>query len=283
MIWAISARTEHSPRTFFETPPMLITFISLGRWLEHIAKGKTSEALATLMKMAPQEAALIKFKDGKVQSTEIVNINLVEKDDLIMVKPGEKIPVDGRIIDGKSSCDEAFITGEAMPVSKNIGDSVYAGSINQNGNLIVKATHVGTETNLQQIGKDFQITKRESTNVAGLHVQKKPFFEPRLFFGKSLKVKIMEEAQTSKAPIQQTADIVAGYFVPVICTLSLMTLIGWLIGGFNDPKIIPDQMEYSMNMTNSEHHLKHHGKFDEIGNQLNNFNNQTETAESKKV
>ena len=112
-----------------------------------------------------------------------------------------------------------------MPVRKNIGDSVYAGSINQNGNLIIRATHVGTETNLQQI------------------------------------VRIMEDAQTSKAPIQQTADIVAGYFVPVICFLSLITLIGWMIGGFTDPSRIPDSMEKSMNMTNLEHHVKHHGKY----------------------
>ena len=124
--------------------------------------GKTSEALATLMKMAPQEATLVNFSDGRVTSSEIVNINLVEKDDIIQVKPGEKVPVDGRVLDGKSSCDEAFITGEAMPVRKSIGDTCYAGSINQNGNLIIRATHVGTETNLQQI------------------------------------VKIMEEAQTSK-------------------------------------------------------------------------------------
>ena len=111
VLWAMVAQTEHSPRTFFETPPMLITFISLGRWLEHIAKGKTSEALATLMKMAPQEATIVKFEDGKVQHSEVVNINLVERDDTIQVKPGEKIPVDGRVLDGKSSCDEAFITG----------------------------------------------------------------------------------------------------------------------------------------------------------------------------
>ena len=112
-----------------------------------------------------------------------------------------------------------------MPVRKTIGDSVYAGSINQNGNLIIRATHVGTETNLQQI------------------------------------VRIMEEAQTSKAPIQQTADIVAGYFVPVICILSLCTLVGWLIGGFLNPEILPDSMEMAMNMTNMEHHTKAHGTF----------------------
>ena len=131
-----------------------------------------------------------------MQSSEIININLVETADVIQVKPGEKIPVDGRVLAGKSSCDEAFITGESMPVRKSIGDSVFAGSVNENGNLIIRATHVGTDTNLQQI------------------------------------VRMMEEAQTSKAPIQQTADIVAGYFVPVIVSLSLLTLIGWLAAGF---------------------------------------------------
>ena len=136
------------------------------------------------------------YKDGVVQSSEIININLVETADVIQVKPGEKIPVDGRVLAGKSSCDEAFITGESMPVRKSIGDSVFAGSVNENGNLIIRATHVGTDTNLQQI------------------------------------VRMMEEAQTSKAPIQQTADIVAGYFVPVIVSLSLLTLIGWLAAGF---------------------------------------------------
>ena len=103
-------------------------------------------------------------------------------------------------------------------------DLVYAGSINQKGAILIRATHVGKETNLQQI------------------------------------VRVMEEAQTSKAPIQQTADIVAGYFVPVICFLSLSTLIGWLIAGFTNPDILPDTFEPDMNMTSSEHHHKHHGE-----------------------
>ena len=224
VLWAMIIQTEHSPRTFFETPPMLIVFISLGRWLEHIAKGKTSEALASLMKLAPQEATLVTMSEGVVVKSEILNINLVERGDILQVKPGEKIPADGRVLDGKSSCDEAFITGEAMPVSKSIGDSVYAGSINQKGAILIRATHVGNDTNLQQI------------------------------------VRVMEEAQTSKAPIQQTADIVAGYFVPVICLLSLSTLIGWLIGGFLNPNALPDTFETDMNMTNSEHHHIHHGE-----------------------
>ena len=135
------------------------------------------------------------------------------------------MPVDGRVMDGKSSADEAFITGEAMPVRKDIGDTVYAGSINQTGALLIKATHVGQDTNLQQI------------------------------------VRVMEEAQTSKAPIQQTADIVAGYFVPVICFLSLATLIGWLAAGFaTSGAVLPDFFEPDMNMTTSEHHHNKHGE-----------------------
>ena len=225
VLWAMAVKTEHSPRTFFETPPMLITFISLGRWLEHIAKGKTSEALATLMKLAPQEATVVTLDNGQIVSSEIMNIGLIERGDVVQVRPGEKMPVDGRVLDGKSSADEAFITGEAMPVRKEIGDTVYAGSINQTGQLLIRATHVGQDTNLQQI------------------------------------VKVMEEAQTSKAPIQQTADIVAGYFVPVICFLSLGTLIGWLVAGFaTDGEVLPDFFEPDMNMTQSEHHHIHHGE-----------------------
>jgi len=224
VVWAMAVATPHSPKTFFETVPMLITFISLGRWLEHIAKGKTSEALATLMKMAPAEATVVVFNNGQVEKAEVVNINLVERGDLVQVKPGEKIPIDGRVIDGKSSCDESFITGESMPVTKRAGDSVYAGAINNNGSIIVKATHVGAETNLQQI------------------------------------VRIMEDAQSSKAPIQQHADVIAGYFVPVVISLSLLTLIGWLIGGFKNPGVIPDRMNMEMNMTEAEHHEIHHGE-----------------------
>ncbi|MBI2338103.1 copper-translocating P-type ATPase [Candidatus Daviesbacteria bacterium] len=174
------------PDLYFETAAFLITFVILGKWLEAKAKGRTSEAIKKLMGLQAKTARVI--RNGE---TLDIPIEQVVKGDLLMVRPGEKIPVDGVITDGTSAIDESMITGESIPVEKKVDDTVIGGTINKTGSFQFTATRVGSETTLSQI------------------------------------IKLVEEAQGSKAPIQAFADRISAWFVPGVLGIAALTFITW--------------------------------------------------------
>ncbi|MDR1563449.1 MAG: heavy metal translocating P-type ATPase [Oscillospiraceae bacterium] len=180
---------------YFETAGVIITLILLGKSLEAVSKGRTGEAIKKLMGLAPKTAIIIENGEEKEIPADEVEIG-----DIIVVKPGAKIPVDGTVTEGSTAIDESMLTGESMPVDKKSGDPVYAASINTTGTVRFRAEKIGSDTALAHI------------------------------------IKLVEDAQGSKAPIAQMADIVSGWFVPVVCAIALIAGAAWLIGTGGDVK-----------------------------------------------
>ncbi|KAK0653956.1 Copper-transporting ATPase 2 [Lasiodiplodia hormozganensis] len=218
------------PATVFDTSTMLITFITLGRYLENRAKGQTSKALSRLMSLAPSMAtiyadpiAALKAAEewdgdekttgddaamnGNAAEERVIPTELLEVGDIVILKPGDKIPADGTVTRGESYVDESMVTGEAMPILKKKDHGLMAGTVNGAGRVDFIVTRAGRDTQLSQI------------------------------------VRLVQEAQTTRAPIQRLADLVAGYFVPVIVTLGLATFIAWMVLSHalpNPPKVFLD-------------------------------------------
>ncbi|OAB45576.1 heavy metal translocating P-type ATPase [Paenibacillus antarcticus] len=185
--WALNGGSiHHGPAMYYETSAVLITLVILGKLFESLAKGRTSEAIKTLMGLQAKTALVI--RDGQEIT---IPVEEVLAGDVVVVKPGEKIPVDGEVLEGTSAVDESMLTGESIPVDKKAGDNVIGATINKNGRLKVKATKVGKETALAQI------------------------------------IKVVEEAQGSKAPIQRVADVISGIFVPIVVGIAVLAFVVW--------------------------------------------------------
>lgn len=181
---------RYSMDIYFESAGTILTLITLGKYLETKSKGRTSDAISKLINLAPKTATVI--REGK----EIqINTEEILIGDIILIKPGQGIPVDGVIIEGSSSIDQSSITGESIPVEKSVGDEIVSGTINKNGYLKMEATKVGNDTTLSQI------------------------------------IKLVEEAASSKAPISKLADKVSGIFVPVVITIAILATIFWILNG----------------------------------------------------
>ena len=191
MILLFRGNNEAIHHLYFESVVMVIYFIKLGRYVDGISKDKTKEAIQKLVKITPESATI------KVNGKEkIVTIDEVHKGDIVISKPGERISVDGEIIDGKTHLDESFITGESKPITKSVGNKVIAGSINYDGYIEYKAEKIGKESAISEI------------------------------------VKLVVEASNTKAPIAKIADTVSGYFVPIVIAISILTFIIYLILGY---------------------------------------------------
>ena len=175
---------------YFESAAMILTLITVGKMLEARSKGKTTDALKSLMKLSPKTANIIR---DDIEQT--VPIESVHKGDIFVVRPGESIPVDGIIINGNSAVNESALTGESIPIDKNVGDAVSAATVNQSGFIKCEATRVGEDTTLSQI------------------------------------IKMVSNAAATKAPIAKVADKVSGIFVPVVITIAIITIAIWLLCG----------------------------------------------------
>ncbi len=183
---------EYARELYFETAGVIIALILLGKYLEAVTKGKTSEAIKKLMGLAPKTATVL--HDGKEM---VILIEEVEAGDILLVKPGEKIPVDGEVVEGRTSVDESMLTGESIPVEKNAGSKVIGASINKNGTIKFRATKVGKDTALAQI------------------------------------IKLVEDAQATKAPIAKMADVISGYFVPIVMVIAIIAAVTWYLSGMS--------------------------------------------------
>lgn len=184
--YAKGGNLHHGPNMYYETSAILITLVIMGKLFEVLAKGRTSEAIKSLMGLQAKTARVI--RDGQELT---IPVEEVIAGDIVMVRPGEKIPVDGNVIEGESSVDESMLTGESLPVEKKSGDAVIGATLNKNGVLRVQATKVGKETALAQI------------------------------------IKVVEEAQGSKAPIQRVADVISGIFVPIVVGIAIAAFLVW--------------------------------------------------------
>ncbi|MCL2774443.1 MAG: heavy metal translocating P-type ATPase, partial [Oscillospiraceae bacterium] len=180
---------------YFETAGMIITLILLGKSLEAVSKGRTGEAIKKLMGLTPKTAVIIQDNTEKE-----IPVGEVEIGDIIVVKPGAKLPVDGTVTDGQTAIDESMLTGESMPVDKKAGDFVCAASLNTTGTIRFRAEKIGSDTALAQI------------------------------------VRLVEDSQSAKAPIAKLADTISGYFVPIVSVIALLSGIAWVIGTGGDLK-----------------------------------------------
>ncbi|MCB1320071.1 MAG: heavy metal translocating P-type ATPase, partial [Leptospiraceae bacterium] len=190
LLWLQSGMSGHGalPHLYYETSAVLITLILLGKYLEALARGRTSNAIRSLMNLQPATARI--ERDGQIED---VPIDKVQPGDTILIRPGEKIPVDGEVLSGLSSVDESMLTGESMPVEKEAGAQVMGGTMNQNGMLRIAATRLGRDSVLARI------------------------------------IAVVKQAQTSRAPIQRIADRISGIFVPIVVGVALLTFIAWYL------------------------------------------------------
>lgn len=192
MTVTIPANPANVHNLYYESAAVVVTLVMLGKYMEGRSKNKTSEAIRKLMELAPDTAIVL--RDG--QQIE-VSVEQVSIDELILIKPGARIPLDGIIMEGNTSIDESMLTGESIPVEKSVGDAVIGGSVNYHGAVTVKVTHVGADTTLAKI------------------------------------VEMMEDAQGKKAPISKVADTVAGYFVPTVMGIAILAAIIWALLGYD--------------------------------------------------